>query len=351
MRELSTRSILGLAVACVVGVQVLVVAHAVHVLQGPALAAADRATLAVDLVVLGAGHAALTVLIAVHVRDMVFHRVEEAARMARRQAEGHREERMAVDGPREVQELSRALNQMADAMETRERRILHESGASAMSAVLLGVAHEVRNPLAAMRLSTGLLAREPDRSQVPALERIERGLDRLEDVVRTLQALAEDSPNRGADPNRVVRGALLALQGRMVRLRPPELELAATRQVAALGPQLMQALSPLMLNAIEATPDGEGFRVRTRDEGDEVVIEVHDPGPGLPPELGETIHDPFVTTKPGHAGLGLAMSRQIVVDLGGDLVAQTDGGTVVRVRLPAHPRPAASGGGAGDSLL
>lgn len=334
MNSLSTRAIIAITVSALVGTFMLLVFHGVQALRAPDMADAERATLAVDLAILGAGQAGLVIMLAIHLRELVFHRVEDGARIARRQAQGHLEERMPVDGPREVRELAMALNEMADASETRQRRMLHEAGASAMSAVLLGVAHEVRNPLAVMRLNTTMLPRQdPDYRR--SLERIERGLDRLEEVVWTLQALEDTSAHATSDPNRIVRGALMALQGRMIDILPPQLDLAARHAAACSGSRLMQAVTPLILNAVEATSQGGRFSVRSRDEGDEVVLEIEDAGPGLPEQFGDILTEPFVTTKPGHVGLGLVMAKQVLDEVGGSLSLRSEAGTLAEVRLPA----------------
>jgi len=105
--------------------------------------------------------------------------------------------------------------------------------------------------------------------------------------------------------------------------------------------QIRQALLNLVRNAAEAMPGGGHVWLRTRSEQGRVVVEVADDGPGIPPELRERLFDPFVSTKQGGTGLGLALTHQIVKDHGGAIrVSSTPGqGATFTLELPAS-RPA-----------
>src|SRR6185295_872098 len=99
------------------------------------------------------------------------------------------------------------------------------------------------------------------------------------------------------------------------------------------------------MNAAHALPEGELRRnrliVRSRDEGDDVVVEVQDNGPGIPAEVMPRIFESFFTTKPPGlgTGLGLSISREIVRSAGGEIeaVSAPGKGALFRVRLPAAP--------------
>lgn len=102
--------------------------------------------------------------------------------------------------------------------------------------------------------------------------------------------------------------------------------------------QLEQALINLVRNALEASPEDGGVRLRVRADGPHACIDVIDDGPGPPPEEKRFV--PFFTTKPGGSGIGLVLSRQIVEAQSGTLVLasrQDRAGTIARITLPRVP--------------
>ena len=101
------------------------------------------------------------------------------------------------------------------------------------------------------------------------------------------------------------------------------------------GLQVEQVLINLLLNAIEASPDGGTVRVGlTRGDGS-VRIAVSDQGPGIPETVREHVFDPYFTTRDSGNGLGLAVSREVVAHHGGSLQFETGSdGTTFTMRLP-----------------
>jgi signal transduction histidine kinase len=103
---------------------------------------------------------------------------------------------------------------------------------------------------------------------------------------------------------------------------------------------LARAVTNVLLNAVDACPEGGRLIARVAREGDadggHVVISVRDSGPGIAPDVLARIFDPYVTTKPGGTGLGLAIARQTMAAHRGDISAEsTPGvGTEMRLRLP-----------------
>lgn len=103
------------------------------------------------------------------------------------------------------------------------------------------------------------------------------------------------------------------------------------------GGELNEVWTNLLDNAADAVAGGGSVRVRVFREGESVVVEVSDDGPGIPPEIKGRIFEPFFTTKDvgSGAGLGLDVARRIVVGRGGDVAVETGSwGTSFRVRLP-----------------
>src|SRR5205823_5992924 len=101
--------------------------------------------------------------------------------------------------------------------------------------------------------------------------------------------------------------------------------------------QLRQLLLNLVRNAREAMASGGSLRLQTRTEQGQVVLEVKDTGPGIPPERLQRIFDPFFTTKERGTGLGLALAQEIAQEHGGQLgcTSVVGAGTTFILRLPA----------------
>jgi signal transduction histidine kinase len=115
-------------------------------------------------------------------------------------------------------------------------------------------------------------------------------------------------------------------------------------QIEAYAGELNQVWTNLIDNAIDAMDGAGTLRLATRAEGDDVLIEVGDTGPGMPPEVAARAFETFYTTKDvgKGTGLGLDIAQRIVVERHGGTItidSQPDE-TVLRVRIPARPRPA-----------
>ena len=117
---------------------------------------------------------------------------------------------------------------------------------------------------------------------------------------------------------------------------------AEVPRIDAYAGELNQVWTNLIDNAVDAM-DGTGtLRLTTRADGDSVVVEIGDTGPGMPPQVAERAFEPFYTTKDvgKGTGLGLDIARRIVVDRHGGTITidPRPGETVLRVHLPVRPR-------------
>jgi two-component system sensor histidine kinase HydH len=202
------------------------------------------------------------------------------------------------------------------------------------------IAHELRNPLAALKGHAQLLVEdlaEPSRSKAT---RVVDGAERLERLMSMLLDFVRDGPLdvRGVTPAMVVDRALVDLPKDRIQVdlsrAPGTLHVDAERTSLA--------LRNLLQNAVQATPDGgKPVEVRIGKDGREVVIEVRDHGPGLAPGAEAQIFDPFVTTKTRGTGLGLSIARRIAEQHDGTLTGEThvEGGALFRLVLPLEPKP------------
>jgi signal transduction histidine kinase len=257
------------------------------------------------------------------------------------------------------------------AEDLRETRILEAErlradrleGLVEMSATL---AHEIRNPLMGLSAQAELLADQLDGEDRRRryIDVITREVGRIDDTItRMLNFVRPYEPAwEPVDLQAVVEDALDLVRpraaGRDVTLEFTGLpaDAADRRQAMADGGQLTQVLLNLMINGIDAAPEGGRLRVILRDGSvvlpdaargtrqrvDGLVCEVRDDGAGIAAADLPRIFRPFYTTKSSGTGLGLAISHKIVTAHGGEIAVDRDGGeTVFRVSLPRRAGKAA----------
>jgi signal transduction histidine kinase len=253
---------------------------------------------------------------------------------------GERGARAPVSGPAELREVAQQFNEMADSLQRQRERQL---------AFLAGVAHDLRNPLSAIKLSVPLLkaaARAPERGQ-QALEVLDRQVEHLDRMAgdlldETRIEIGQFSLHRQRLDLREVARAAGDLFASASSRHPVKVELP-TEPVEVQGDpvRLGQVVNNLVSNAIKYSPAGGTVSVSVGRQGAEATLSVSDQGMGIPSEELGAIFEPFHRTaqarqnSPG-VGLGLSVSRSIVEAHGGRIeVSSRPGvGSVFRVVLP-----------------
>ena len=229
-----------------------------------------------------------------------------------------------------------------------EDRLRRADRLAAMGTLAAGLAHEIKNPLTAVRVFVQMSPEKYQKAEfrekfnriVPReLDRVNELLENLLDLVRKPRLKIQT-----LDAGEIIRQTLETLE--------PE---AVKRKVAVKGPDgsgiynvladesgLARALHNLVLNAIQAMPGGGQLTVLAqnwvRENGSDVVeITVRDTGPGIPEDQIENIFNPFFTSKEKGTGLGLAVSNKIIEDQGGSLTLKSERGigTSMIISLPA----------------
>lgn len=220
-----------------------------------------------------------------------------------------------------------------------ERRLSRSENLAAMGRLTATLAHEIKNPLAIIRGSAKRLGRlEPEAQRMS--ESVIEEVDRLTRTVgRYLQfARGETHPGETSDIAAALTATLDLLEGEVQSRRCVLVRSGAHEPVFVPldGESLKQVFLNLLLNALEASPEGGQVSATLERQGDRVIVRVRDQGAGLPPEVLARLGEPFHTTKAQGTGLGLFLSRRLVRSAGGDITAANPqgGGAEVLVTLP-----------------
>jgi signal transduction histidine kinase len=250
---------------------------------------------------------------------------------------------------RELGEIAAGLGAMAarlaDARD-RERdlssQLAREQRLAALGRVVAGVAHEVRNPLAGMKLRLDLLARA---GGLDAASREDVGvcLGEIARLNRLVESLLTVSRAKTMARKQVDLGALaderIARAAAMADRAGVRLARAGEASVQSDPDALAAALDNLLRNAIEASPPGTTVAVRVGTEEGNVVVDVEDAGPGIPEARRVELFEPFFTTKPEGTGLGLWISR-LLLEAKGATLGYDRVGDRTRMRISFRPMPA-----------
>jgi signal transduction histidine kinase len=221
-----------------------------------------------------------------------------------------------------VHSLRRERRQREDLSEELRR----SENLAALGRLLAGVAHEVRNPLAALRSTVQLWQRLPERARTKeSMDAVVHSVDRLNDLVNRLLYFARSGHDaRGpVDLNATVRDALELLRAQADAQKvtlSADLD-ADLPTISGSSQALQQVVLNLAANALQAMPAGGSLRCRTRWHAadDEAELRVRDTGPGVPPEARPRLFEPFFTTRAEGTGLGLALCAEIVHQHGGSI--------------------------------
>lgn len=244
---------------------------------------------------------------------------------------------------RHYQQVAEQLSSVYEKVQANFEGMKRAERLSAIGQLSAGLAHEIRNPLASISGAAAILTHSQnlDPKNAKCLEIITSESERLNGLLTNFLNFARPRPPRlqsvRLEPvlENVLGLASHGVRGKTVRF---EMRVAPALQPVECDPeQLEQVLLNLMINAIEASPDGEIITLSADAQESRIAIGVVDHGHGVAPAHIDRLFDPFFTTKEHGTGLGLPVAHQIVRQMGGSLLAQAnaDRGMTFSVVLPA----------------
>ncbi len=266
--------------------------------------------------------------------------IEQLAQAAQEVTAGNWNASVEVAGRDEVAQLAESFNRMTAELLAQKERLVQAERVAAWRELARRLAHELKNPLFPLQLTVENLIRA--RTQIP---------EQFDEVFRESSStlLAEISNlkgiiNRFSDFSKMPQPQLQSMQVNDIvtavaqlfaaQLQAPgrkaitcDLELDDhIEPIDADAELLHKALSNLVLNAMDAMPEGGTLTLRTRHDDAKVTIEVADTGSGLTPEECERIFTPYYTSKQHGTGLGLAIVQSVVSDHGGTVSVKSEAG-------------------------
>jgi two-component system nitrogen regulation sensor histidine kinase NtrY len=282
----------------------------------------------------------LAILLSSWAAARVTRPVGQLARAAQEVATGNWNTRVEVSGNDELAQLAESFNRMTTELLTQKERLVQTERVAAWRELARRLAHELKNPLFPLQLTVENLIRA--RTQSPELfEEIFREsshtlLAEISNLKTIIGRFSEFSkmPHpqlQSVQVNEILRGVAQLFQAQLQA--PGRARITCTLEldekiepVMADSELLHRAISNLVLNAMDAMPDGGKLILRSRGTDGKVIIEVADTGSGLTREECERIFTPYYTSKQHGTGLGLAIVQSVVSDHGGRISVQSEPG-------------------------
>ena len=270
------------------------------------------------------------------------------AEAARRVAAGDLGAKVDVESSDELGELAAAFNRMTEDLAQQKDRTLQAERVAAWRELARRLAHELKNPLFPLQVTVENLMRAKQKAPEMFEEVFHEGTATLLAEINNLKTIIgrfsefSKMPQPQRQPtqvNDVVRSVLRVFHAQLQEKNQVAVrtELADTLPEIAADPDLLhRALQNLVLNAIDAMPEGGELTIRSATLSDGVEISVSDTGSGLTQEECGRLFTPYYTTKQHGTGLGLAIVQSVVSDHGGKISVEStkEKGTTFRIELP-----------------
>ncbi|MCH8837199.1 MAG: HAMP domain-containing protein [Candidatus Marinimicrobia bacterium] len=296
-----------------------------------------------NIYLIGLGGILLSLIFSYILARSVTHPVEELAAASRAFGEGRLDVAVQVKSNDEVGTLAHAFEEMRTSLLKAREELVRTERLSTVGRMANAIIHDFKQPINSVKGFADLL-RLPgidDHKREKYADMILGGLDRMMEMVNELLDFARGDTKLHLEPvdlNAVVADEIDHLQGHK---SDTELELSFVpgeiETITLDRRRIRRVIENLIGNARNALAGRGRISVATAANNGGVTLTVADDGPGIPPEIRQTLFDPFVSgDKSKGTGLGLAITKSIIEELGGriDFTTKTDAGTTFRVWLP-----------------
>lgn len=240
-------------------------------------------------------------------------------------AAGDLSARVPAGGSDEIGGALNAFNHMAGQLQQARQRLIHVTRLATWQALARKMAHEVKNSLTPIRLTTEEIASRRGDSDAAFLEQAAQIVaDEVNTLERRVRAFSEFASEPPVVPAEIDVNAMVEERVCFLKSAHPdvvyELRLAPELPRAVADPDLVKGvLTNLLENAAEAAKPGGMVMARTSAAGETLAVEVHDSGPGLSAQARSSLFEPTISFKKGGMGLGLSIARRSALLCGGDL--------------------------------
>jgi signal transduction histidine kinase len=295
-----------------------------------------------------AGGILLAIAFSLWIAARVSRPIEQLARAAEEVAAGNWDVHVPARGRDEVGVLARSFNHMTGQLASQRERLIQSERVAAWRELARRLAHELKNPLFPLQLTVENLVRARALPEEEFDEIFRESTATLSAEIANLKTII----GRFSDFSKMPKPEFERIEARAVVARVRalyantagpaagirfECELADEPMPIMGDPELLhRALSNLVLNAIDAMPDGGTLTISAHPMGRQVELRVTDTGEGLTPEECERLFTPYYTTKQHGTGLGLAIVQSVVADHSGTITAESrlGGGAAFIIMLP-----------------
>jgi signal transduction histidine kinase len=279
------------------------------------------------------GLAVLLASVLFYLRSQLLGRIGILSRVSREIRQGNYSADFTIRGDDELSELGKNLSAMVNRLQSAEKY-------AAIGEFSTYIAHEIRNPLFAIGGFANTLVRVPhlDSTSMQKIQIILSESKRLDNILRTFINFSRPL-ELTMSPINLNAALLQTVELLNIKKQAPavvvHLDLAKDLGEVMSDPEMVrQCLKNLIKNALSTMPSGGELHLNSREGRENIVLEIRDTGQGLPQEVLEQPFNPFTS-------LELAMTRKIIIDLGGELLLESskESGTLATMRLPKAGQP------------
>ena len=246
----------------------------------------------------------------------------------------------------EIEDLSRTFNSLSHElelyrkkMEESYKQMLRTEKLTALGRLSAGLAHEIRNPLTSIKVLFQTFRDNPDLTKED-MKVVLSAVEQMDDLLTRFLRFARSDEFNLMDVyvnsliKQVINLAQFQIKNQSIEV---ELQLTKLPPVRADRAMIQQALLNLILNAVEAMPEGGALTVSSKVDDGYAFVSVSDTGTGIPEDIKDKIFDPFFTTKDEGTGLGLSIAYNVVNLHNGEVSLESNGnGTTFTIRIPVN---------------